>query len=118
MKKYSKKICSRITTDELKTARFDLGGINQEQAATLCGVTVATIKRWETGRGRIPKAAYELIQYAAAGALPAVAGAGWHGWRFVKGKLTAPNGYQFTAGEVMNMPYLYQLAHIEKKKAL
>jgi len=84
------------------------GGISREQAAAVCGVCSKTYQRWETGRARVPWAAYQLLRILALGELPA-AGTAWDGWRFFQDKLCTPEGWALSAGEIRALRWLLQL---------
>lgn len=107
MKKYHDKTTA---PDDLFWVRFAQSGLTRRQAAALCGVDRTTFARWETGQSRIPKAAFQLISFIAAGTLPPVAGAAWQGWMIKNGRLYAPNGWAFTPGELLTVPLLHSLA--------
>ena len=57
-----------------------------------------TIQRWLNGQFRIPGAQLLAIRYLL-GDLPGT-DQEWHGWRFSRGRLTSPDGWEFTAGEL------------------
>jgi len=84
-------------------------GIPADQIAALCGVDIATARRWKSGRSRIPVAAKKLL----AGDLGAF-GKEWKGWKIVKGEIVSPEGWSYPPGEILAIPFLRaQLAHFE-----
>lgn len=58
-----------------------------------------TIRRWLAGQVQIPGHQLQVIRLLL-GHLPGTDGQ-WSGWVFYKGKLCAPNGNEFQAGEVL-----------------
>ena len=102
----------RVTPDELVRVRFELGGLTQDQAATICGTDRKTFSHWERGRRRIPVTAYRLLYFHVCGFPIATCGGArdqWAGWRFCKGELWSAENVGFSAGEIRALPYLYSL---------
>ena len=84
-------------------------GISAETIAALCGVNIATARRWKRGISRIPVAAKKLL----AGDLSAF-GREWRGWTIRDGKIVSPEGWAYTPGEVLSLTLLRaQVAHLE-----
>jgi hypothetical protein len=84
-------------------------GIPAAEIAALCGVDIATARRWKSGQSRVPMAARKLL----AGDLSAF-GHAWKGWKIVGGKLVSPEGWDYTPGEVLAIPFLRsQIAHLD-----
>ncbi len=85
-----------------------LYGISAELIAELCGVHITTARRWK--RGEEPTfAALQLIKLFTTGDL-VVVDLRWSGWRIKNGTLIAPDGMQFTPGDVQAGPFWQQLA--------
>lgn len=91
---------------------MDLYGIPAAEIARLCGVDVATARRWKRGKSRIPKCARTLL----VGDLSALDPA-WRGWTLKAGKITSPEGWQYSPGEVLSLALLrQQIAHLEAER--
>lgn len=91
-------------------------GLTQAQAAQYLGVSVRTMRNWETGCNRIPYPAFKLIRMRA-GSIVHVPG--WDGWRFARdGALVTPDGRTFQPWELHNLQLVVSLArgYIESRK--
>ena len=91
-------------------------GMTQKQAAEYLGVSVRTMRNWETGCNRIPYPAFKLVRMRA-GAIVHVEG--WEGWRFARdGALMTPDGRTFQPWELQNLQLVVSLArrYIEARK--
>ena len=83
-------------------------GMTQKQAAEYLGVSVRTMRNWETGCNRIPYPAFKLVRMRA-GAIVHVEG--WEGWRFARdGALVTPDGRSFQPWELQNLQLVVSLA--------
>jgi transcriptional regulator with XRE-family HTH domain len=90
-------ICPEAFRDARHRLRFSI-----EDAARLLDVTPRTVRNWESGRARIPYAAFRLLRLHA-GAVVSVAG--WEGWHFgADGTLWSPEGKRFKA---VDLAYLW-----------
>jgi len=77
--------------------------------ASLCGVTIATARRWIAGEVRPPPAALALLKIHATRDLGEI-DAAWRGWRLLPGGLTPPDMARgFPPGAVAALPYVYAL---------
>jgi DNA-binding transcriptional regulator YiaG len=93
-------------------------GLTQAQAAAYLGVSVRTMRNWETGSNRIPYPAFKLIRMRA-GAIVHVEG--WDGWRFGRdGALVTPDGRSFQPWELQHLRLVVSLArrYSEGRRAL
>lgn len=73
--------------------------LNVAAAAKLLRVTEKTLHNWETGKTRIPYAAYKLMRIMRGGELPGV-GDSWAGWQFTWNEvLISPEGHRFKPHE-------------------
>lgn len=91
-------------------------GLTQVQAAEYLGVSVRTVRNWETGCNRIPYPAFKLVRMRA-GAIVHVEG--WEGWRFARdGALVTPDGRTFQPWELHNLQLVVSLArrYMETRK--
>ena len=85
-------------------------GIPASEIAMLCGVDIATARRWKRGTSRIPMAARKLL----AGDLSAF-GKEWKGWTIRNGKLISPEGWDYSPGDVLSLTFVRtQVAHLER----
>lgn len=83
-------------------------GLTQEQAADYLGVSVRTMRNWETGSNRIPYPAFKLIRMRA-GAIVHVEG--WDGWRYARdGALVTPDGRTFQPWELQQLQLVVSLS--------
>jgi len=93
-------------------------GLTQQQAAEYLGVSVRTMRNWETGSNRIPYPAFKLVRMRA-GAIVHVEG--WEGWRFARdGALVTPDGRTFKPWELQHLRLVVSLArrYSEGRRAL
>lgn len=83
-------------------------GLTQVQAAEYLGVSVRTMRNWETGCNRIPYPAFKLIRMRARAIVHVP---GWDGWRFARdGALLTPDGRSFQPWELHNLQLVVSLA--------
>lgn len=76
-------------------------------AADLAGVSVKTVYKWISGTQHIDARTRSVLYSRALGLIPHEA---WQGWHVDEsGRLTAPNGWTFCAGELLGLTYLKQL---------
>ena len=86
-----------------------LYGIRAEFIADVVQVHITTARRWKRGEDP-PFAATQIVELMTTGNM-GVIDRDWSGWALRKGLLIAPNGDQFSTGEVMSMTYWRALAH-------
>lgn len=101
-------------------ARFHVermtAGLTQKQAAEYLGVSVRTVRNWETGCNRVPFPAFKLIRMRAKAIVHVE---GWDGWRFDRGgALVTPDGRSFQPWELQNLQLVVSLArrYMEARK--
>lgn len=83
-------------------------GLTQVQAAEYLGVSVRTMRNWETGCNRITYPAFKLIRMRARAIVHVP---GWDGWRFARdGALLTPDGRSFQPWELHNLQLVVSLA--------
>lgn len=83
-------------------------GLTQQQAAEYLGVSVRTMRNWESGCNRIPYPAFKLIRMRARSIVHVE---GWDGWRFARdGALVTPDGRSFQPWELHNLQLVVSLA--------
>ena len=88
---------------ERKTA-----GLTQRKAADYLGVSLRTVRNWETGANRVPFPAFKLIRMRAKAIVHVE---GWDGWRFARdGALVTPDGRSFQPWELQNLQLVVSLA--------
>lgn len=78
-------------------------GINVNEVARICRVSLKTAGRWKDGTTCPPYAALMLVA-ADLGCFDP----GWHGWTLRDGFLISPEGWQVGAGEVLAIRILRQ----------
>lgn len=91
-------------------------GLTQVQAAEYLGVSIRTMRNWETGFSRIPVPAFKLIRMRARAIVHVP---GWEGWRFARdGALLTPDGRSFQPWELHNLQLVVSLArrYMESRK--
>ena len=91
-------------------------GMTQVQAAEYLGVSVRTVRNWETGCNRIPFPAFKLVRMCAKAIVHVE---GWEGWRFARdGALVTPDGRFFQPWELQNLQLVVSLArrYIEHRR--
>lgn len=84
-------------------------GLTRREAAAALDVTPRTIQNWETGGARIPWLAYRMLRILRGYALP---GSDWEGWTVNGDTLTAPNGWHFTAGELLHLEQVFAMSRL------
>lgn len=83
-------------------------GLTQKQAAEYLGVSLRTVRNWETGCNRIPYPAFKLVRMRAKAIVHVE---GWDGWRFDRyGALVTPEGYAFQPWEIQQLRLVVGLA--------
>ncbi len=90
--------------------------LTQKEAAKYLGVTPRTIRNWESGRYRIPYAAFKLVRMRAGGIVHAP---GWDGWRYGRdGALFGPDGRSFKSWELYNIRHVFSMAEHFRKQVI
>lgn len=103
-------LINRIPGNDLRELIEMLG---ERGVARQLNVHPKTVYRWLTGRVPIPGRQHLAIKMLL-GDLPGTDGQ-WHGWKFVRGELCAPNGDSFKANEVLYISLLRQLANDQRR---
>lgn len=86
--------------------------------ARLAGVSLRTARRWRA-TGHIPRPARVLIAVKLGWLELGVLSPAWSGWYLRRGELVSPDGWTFSAGELLALPFRYQqLRHAERELAL
>jgi hypothetical protein len=86
-------------------------GVRAERIAELCGVDIATARRWKAGTSRIPYAAAALIL----GDLGAFSKF-WQGWRIVDEELVSPDSWKVSRNDALAVPLLHgQIAALRQR---
>lgn len=92
-------------------------GLTQKQTAEYLGVSLRTVRNWETGANRIPYPAFKLVRMRAKAIVHVE---GWEGWRFARdGALVTPDGRSFQPWELQNLQLVVGLArrYMEARRA-
>lgn len=99
------------TTDAILHQRWGVGNLTIEQAADVCGVSIKTWQRYESGITTIPKTSwYWLVTYTSG----LIYHKNWDGWSFNDNKLITPEGYAYTPGEIRSI-FFYKQMYRSKK---
>lgn len=99
---YNKKVASRRAPSDARLVESTYG-IPAESIAALCGVDLATARRWKRGVSRVPVAARKLLARDLGCFDPA-----WEGWTLIEGRITSPEGWSYAPGEVLALVLLRQ----------
>lgn len=73
-------------------------GLSRHAAATFLQVSLRTVGHWETGRCRVPYAAFKLLRICRRGEL---VDPEWCGFSLVRGRLITPEGHTFEPHELV-----------------
>src|SRR6202453_2838608 len=87
----------------MRTVPPQIIGINVNELARICHVSLKTASRWKDGTTCPPKSALLLLA-ADLGCFDAK----WKGWRLYQGNLVSPEGWEITKGDVISSPILRQ----------
>lgn len=88
---------------KLKKAPIDeCFNFSEEEIARLCGVSVATARRWRRGVTQ-PSQSARMILAADLGCFDPA----WRGWTIRRGKLISREGWEATPGEVLAIPLMH-----------
>jgi transcriptional regulator with XRE-family HTH domain len=83
-------------------------GFTRLQAADYLGVSIRTIRNWESGKNRIPYPAFKLLRMRAKGL---VNDKRWEGWRFTPdGALCSPVGRSYLPMQLENLSNVFGMA--------
>jgi hypothetical protein len=85
--------------------------LSVDGCARLLGVSVRTVRHWDSGRNRVPWSAVRLLRLRRLGDMGALHDA-WAGWRLNErtAELVSPNGYSFQPGKLQIWPILCEQA--------
>jgi len=94
-----------------------IAGVNQTYLLELLDIGPATLRRWKTGKARIPKAAVQYLRIVLDGDLAALGGDQWQGFRLGKdGLLNIPLFHRpFDALQLQAMFFTTQDAWADKR---
>ena len=76
----------RVDSTDFRRLR-EFTGKGREGVAELLGVSLRTVGHWETGKARVPYAAYKLLRVILRGD---TLQPGWEDYRFIRGRLVTP----------------------------
>lgn len=100
-----------IRPEQFRDARH-LAFLSQRQLAALLHVDVRTVRNWETGRVRVPWAAYKLLRICGLYEPPHP---DWAGWCLREGVLWTPDGRAFTPGDLYHLRWVFAAARLWHK---
>lgn len=104
----------RITPEQFRETR-EFTGKSREDVAEFLGVSLRTVGHWETGKARVPYAAFRLLRVALRGDMLDPA---WQDYRIARGRLVTPEGYAFGPGDLAWLSLLVQRANFSSLAAL
>jgi DNA-binding transcriptional regulator YiaG len=104
----------RITPEQFRETR-EFTGKSREDVAQFLGVSLRTVGHWETGKARVPYAAYRLLRVALRGDMLDPA---WQGYRIARGRLVTPEGYAFGPGDLAWLSLLVARAGFQSLAAI
>jgi transcriptional regulator with XRE-family HTH domain len=88
--------------------------LSQKKTAEICGVTIKTIRNWESGKTKTPISAIKLIGIFS-GKLDFVDKT-WENFYFDGECIISKNGNHLYPFEIDTLPWLYKLAKIQRFK--
>jgi hypothetical protein len=100
-----------VSGDRFRQLRISVA--SQVDAATLLGVSLRTLRNWETRRRRVPYSAYRLLRILRNGELPDAA---WRGWRVWGDTLWTPEGKALRASEAAWWSLLVRMARAFRRE--
>ena len=104
----------RITPEQFRETR-EFTGKSREDVAEFLGVSLRTVGHWETGKARVPYAAFRLLRVALRGDMLDPA---WQGYRIARGRLVTPEGYAFGPGDLAWLSLLVARAGFQSLAAI
>lgn len=104
----------RITPEQFRETR-EFTGKSREDVAEFLGVSLRTVGHWETGKARVPYAAFRLLRVALRGDMLDPA---WQGYRIARGRLVTPEGYAFGPGDLAWLSLLVARAEFRSLVAI
>ncbi len=104
----------RITPEQFRETR-EFTGKSREDVAEFLGVSLRTVGHWETGKARVPYAAFRLLRVALRGDMLDPA---WQGYRIARGRLVTPEGYAFGPGDMAWLSLLVARAGFQSLVAI
>ena len=86
-----------------------IAGLSVSQAAEILGVTTKTVRNWESGRTRIPRAFLVLLKYVSGYAIPDAA---WEGWTIHSGTLWSPTNRSHLPEDLEQLWIVFEKARL------
>lgn len=98
-----------VDPEAFQTLRLSVP-FTRQLAADYLGVSIRTIRNWETGASRIPYPAFKLLRMRCNGV---VHSRGWDGWSFrADGALCSPIGRCFHPYELTNIQNVFSMSRM------
>jgi transcriptional regulator with XRE-family HTH domain len=110
-RRYQRKPYKPVSYERFRETR-QLAGLSRQQAAALLFVSLRTVQLWESGRVRIPYAAFRLLRVCTGYELP---GSSWRGWKLSGDVLVSPEGKNFSACDLNALALTFAIARQWKK---
>jgi hypothetical protein len=88
-----------------------LAGINAHTIAELCGVSVATARRWKAGTSQMPSLTAEALARGLVYFLR-----DWPGWKFDGQEIVSPDGWRISRNDALTVPLMHgQIAALRQR---
>ena len=86
-------------------------GIRAELLAELCGVSVATARRWKAGTSQMPRLTAAAIQLGLVHFIR-----DWPGWKFEGEEIISPDGWRIRRDDALAVPLMHgQIAALRQR---
>jgi hypothetical protein len=82
------------------------------EVAALCQVSESQVRRWRYGSTPLPHLVEQALSQDLSFFDPA-----WKGWRIRNGKLSAPEGYDYSPGDVLQFEFVQSQLRAWRKEA-
>jgi hypothetical protein len=77
-------------------------GIKAELIAELCGVSLATARRWKAGTSRVPRLTAAALEMGLVHFIR-----DWPGWRFEGQEIVSPDGWRIRRDDALSVPLMH-----------
>ena len=99
-----------LDTVEVSTCAY---GFKAELLAELCGVSVATARRWKAGTSRMPRLTAAALELGLVHFIR-----NWPGWKFEGEFIVSPDGWKVSRSDALAVPLMHgQIAALRQRIA-